>query len=107
MLVELLRPVGPELARRWLAVLALVDPADREALVAELERRAVDQYAPVKREQPPKTKPKARAIKPSSGEMTLIHPPQQKQGYVEIVEVSYTSAKPKPAAAQTGRAKGA
>lgn len=84
LLVEFLRPVGPELVRRWVAILAAVDPGDRAALVAELERRV-------------------SAVAPS--EIRVVHPPAQRKGYVEQVEVTYervssgtaerASAKPK------------
>lgn len=42
LLIEMLRPMGPELARRWLTVLASVPEDSREALVAELERRVAE-----------------------------------------------------------------
>ena len=44
MLIELLRPAGPDLARRWLAALMLVPEAEREAVVGEVERSIVDEY---------------------------------------------------------------
>lgn len=44
MIVELLRPAGPDLARRWLAALLLVDISDREAVVASIERQVADVY---------------------------------------------------------------
>lgn len=45
MLVELLRPAGPELARRWLAALLLVPEGERGAVVASVERRIVEEFA--------------------------------------------------------------
>jgi hypothetical protein len=39
MMIELLRPAGPELARRWLAVLTLVPEHEREAVVRAVERQ--------------------------------------------------------------------
>lgn len=45
MLVELMRPMGPELARRWVAALTLVPEADRESVVDAVERQIVDEYA--------------------------------------------------------------
>lgn len=45
MIVELLQPAGPDLARRWLAALLLVDRADRESLVESIERQVVEAYA--------------------------------------------------------------
>jgi len=44
MLIELLKPAGPDLARRWLAPLMLVPHAEREAVVAEVERSIVSEY---------------------------------------------------------------
>lgn len=46
MIVELLRPAGPDLARRWLAALLLVDISDREAVVESIERQIAETYAP-------------------------------------------------------------
>lgn len=34
-----MKPAGPELARRWLAVLTLVPEGDREAVVRAVERQ--------------------------------------------------------------------
>jgi|GEM_PF-1403875 len=46
MIVELLRPTGPDLARRWLAALLLVDISDRESVVDSIERQIAETYAP-------------------------------------------------------------
>lgn len=46
MLVELLRPSGPELARRWLAALMVVPEGERAAVVESVEARIVSMYAP-------------------------------------------------------------
>ncbi|MBZ0170914.1 MAG: hypothetical protein K8E66_00900 [Phycisphaerales bacterium] len=45
MLIELMRPAGPELARRWVAALTRVPEAQRESVVEAVERRIVDEYA--------------------------------------------------------------
>ena len=45
MLIELLKPAGPELARRWLAALLLVPESEREAVVDAVERQIVGEYA--------------------------------------------------------------
>jgi len=45
LVVEFLRPLGPELARRWLGALLMVDPDEREEMVAAVEQRVVDLYA--------------------------------------------------------------
>jgi len=44
MIVELLRPMGPQLARRWLAALLLVPEHEREALVEAIEEQIVREY---------------------------------------------------------------
>lgn len=43
-LIEMMRPAGPELARRWLAALTLVPRAEREAVVAAVERQIVAEF---------------------------------------------------------------
>lgn len=93
MLVELLEPAGPDLARRWLAALLLVDREDRPALVAEIERRVVAAYAP---------RAAAQAAPPRT-ELSVISPPVQHAGYVEQVITTYEAAplaEPKPARAK-------
>ncbi len=45
MLIELLRPTGTALARRWLAALLLAPEADREAIVESVEQRMATLYA--------------------------------------------------------------
>ncbi len=44
MLVELLQPMGPELARRWVAALLLVDRDERDEFVRTIERHVADLY---------------------------------------------------------------
>ncbi len=44
LLVELLRPATPELARRWLAALLLAPEQDRASIVAAVEQRMSDLY---------------------------------------------------------------
>lgn len=92
MLVELLEPAGPDLARRWLAALLLVDREDRPELVAEMERRVVARYAPVARRE-------RRAAPDGEGEIHVVNPPVQREGYVEQVITTYASEPPaaKPA----------
>ncbi|MBM4108217.1 MAG: hypothetical protein FJ255_05320 [Phycisphaerae bacterium] len=80
MLVELLRPVGPELARRWLAALLLVPEGDRAGVVRTIEEHLAGLYGGAARGE----------------EITLRHPPEQKQGYVEQVEVTYARPPAKP-----------
>ncbi len=44
MLIELLRPAGTELGRRWLAALLLAPEDEREAIVDSVERRMIEAY---------------------------------------------------------------
>lgn len=44
LLIQLLQPAGPELARRWLAALLLVHRQDRESVVSAVEKRLADLY---------------------------------------------------------------
>lgn len=44
MLTELLRPCGPELARRWLAALLLVPADQRESVVQAVEAQIVREF---------------------------------------------------------------
>lgn len=63
MIVELMRPAGADLARRWLAALLVAPEEEREAIVASVEARLVELYAsgaPVI-----EVKPNARASEPA------------------------------------------
>lgn len=73
MLVELLRPAGPELARRLVAALMMVPEAERARVVSEIERRVVEAYGT---ERPP-------------SEVTVVSAPVQRDGYVEEVHTTY------------------
>ena len=44
MLIEVMRPMGPELARRWVSALMLVPEADRESVVDAVEAQIVAEY---------------------------------------------------------------
>lgn len=46
MLLELLQPMGPELVRRWVAILLLVDRDEREAMLEMVERFVASNYTP-------------------------------------------------------------
>lgn len=73
MLVELLRPAGAELGRRWLACLMLAPESEREAIVESIERRMAELYL----------EPKAdRAV-------DVVHPPEQHDGFVEQKITTY------------------
>ncbi|MDX2148660.1 MAG: hypothetical protein SFZ23_14195 [Planctomycetota bacterium] len=64
MLVELLQPVGIELARRWLAALLLVDREEREQVVATIERRIVELYVHQRSEGGAQAEPTSRSASP-------------------------------------------
>jgi hypothetical protein len=100
MLVELLRPAGPELARRWLAALLLVPESERAGLVEQIEARIVETYAQPHRPGKP-AKPAGRA----SGEMVVSYPPTQRDGYSEQIERIYSVTAPPADAPASGRAK--
>lgn len=88
MLLELLDPAGPELARRWVAALLMVDKADRPALVAEIERRVTEAYPP----------------EPGVAEELSVHQPAvQRDGYVEQVTTTYGVAEPMTPAKKPAR----
>ncbi len=44
MLIELLKPAGPERARRWVAALMLVPEDERDGVVDSVEARIVETY---------------------------------------------------------------
>lgn len=97
----MMKPAGPELSRRWLACLLLVDREDRETLVIEVEKRVAALYGDHERVQ--MGEPKAR-------ELTVVRPAVQRDGYVERVETTYSAPAPqgatrKPAAKPRKRAK--
>jgi hypothetical protein len=84
MLVELLQPLGPELVRRWVATLLMVPRDQRESVVAAVEQRIAELY------EQSWTAGEAAAdsvLKPS--EVEVVHPPQQREGYVEQVVTTY------------------
>ncbi len=93
MLVELLQPMGPELARRWLAALLLVPRGEREGFVAAIERRIVDTYGP--------------DATTTMRELHVLSPPLQRGDHVEQVETTYdVVTRPPPAAAGTRTKRG-
>lgn len=106
-IVELLRPAGPELARRWIAALLLVPPDERSEVVAAVEASIVKAYAPVAKSAPrgsashPRTPPPSDA--PSADqrdqEFIVVYPATQKAGYVEQIERTYGPAAAPPKAA--------
>ena len=78
-LVELLRPAGPDLARRLVAALLLAPVDEREAIVESIEAKMVELYSSTSEtlDEPVD----AHADEPRM--MNVIDAPVQKQGYVE------------------------
>lgn len=87
MLVELLQPLGPELARRWLAALLVVERDERLAVVEMVEQRIAELY--------PLPNPPPNAAE-SPLELRVVHPPVERAGYVEQTTVTYTTAETEP-----------
>ncbi|MFI4882647.1 MAG: hypothetical protein ACIAQU_08695 [Phycisphaerales bacterium JB064] len=77
MLVEILRPAGAELSRRWLACLLLAPEAEREAIVRSVEQRMAELYLK------PDDQPKQQR------EVNVAHPPEQREGFIEQKITTY------------------
>jgi len=60
MIVELMRPAGPDLVRRWVAALLIAPPEDREAIVRGVEERVSELYI----ETPVADEPAAVEVRP-------------------------------------------
>lgn len=80
MLVELLRPATPELARRWLAALLAVPENERAGVVDAVERQIIATYE------------RLNAESDRSGGIDVVHPPVARESYVEQVVVTYAAA---------------
>ncbi|GAB4516814.1 MAG: hypothetical protein Tsb0013_21230 [Phycisphaerales bacterium] len=78
MLIELLRPATPDLARRWLAALLIVPEDEREAVVEAIEGRMHEEYDDAER---------ARAEAARWLHISEIE--EQHDGYTQRVERSY------------------
>lgn len=107
MVADLLHPATPELARRWLSALLLVPPESRADVVARVEARIVATYATAHaarareeiglhddhealgEEAPPHHIAADSAIAPPEPTIEVIHPPRQRNGYVEQVITTY------------------
>ncbi|HYE02134.1 MAG TPA: hypothetical protein VD963_02745 [Phycisphaerales bacterium] len=118
MIVELLRPAGADLARRWLAALLLVPEPERPAVVAAIESRIAATYPA----QPPLLRPEAAAAvddpatpapsatragparRPAPRTVQLVGPPRQRPGYVEQVHRTYEVLEGAAAPANPGAA---
>jgi hypothetical protein len=81
-MAELLQPAGPDLARRWLVALLMVPREEREAIVAAVERRIGEAYPAGARAEPVAREPQT---------IEVVHPPRQRDGYVEQVLATYES----------------
>jgi hypothetical protein len=90
-----MRPAGPELARRWLACLLLVDRADRETLVAEVEKRVAALYG--------EHEGAGEPGRDGAREVTVVHAPVQREGYVERTETTYAVPAEKPTETPTAK----
>lgn len=78
MLVELLRPAGAELGRRWLACLMLAPESEREAIVDSIERRMAELYLE----------------HDNSRRVEVVHPPVQHEGFIEQKFTAYNVSEP-------------
>lgn len=97
MLIELLRPAGVELSRRWLAALLLVPEHERRSVVESIEARIASLYPAAP----------ASALNAEGGRtVTLVHPPVQRDGYVEQVTTTYDMKQSTPRRAESDRARG-
>jgi hypothetical protein len=101
MLVELLRPGGPELIRRWVSALLMAPTAEREAIVNEVERSLVELYAEPLFDGDASSQ---ECDQTKSSEPPVVHvvtPAVQREGYVEQIERSYSE----PADAKRAKSK--
>lgn len=104
MLVELLQPAGPDLARRWLAALLSIPRDERLAAVEAIEHRIATLYAHHDATLNPTDHPSAEpAAHPGDREIHVISPPTQRDGYTEHTETTYSTTK-RPAAPAPKRA---
>jgi hypothetical protein len=90
LLAELLQPTGPELARRWLAILAMVPREEREDVVRAIGKRVVETYG-------------NSIHRAESFGLRAIGPEVRRDGYSEHVETTYVKI-PQHEEAQVGRA---
>lgn len=112
LMIELLRPLTPELSRRWLSALLLVPEDERSAVVARVERAIVESYSgagPLAEPIVPGSKRATDIVLPSippdaqaeERQVHVVFPPNQREGFVEQVVRTYapSPAKPKPKSA--------
>lgn len=100
MLIEMLRPGGPELMRRWVAALLLAPRLEREEIVNEVEGRLVELYAAplIEPESEPQGDEKTAAgdqktPPEDSPTVHIVTKVTQRDGYVERVERAYSPVK--------------
>lgn len=74
LLVGMLKHAEPELVRRWVAALLIVDAGDRARVVEAVEARIIETYGGGGK---------------TPAEFDVVHPPTDKQGYVEQVVTTY------------------
>lgn len=94
MLVELLQPATPELARRWLAALLLVPAEERESVVRAVEAKITSMYGGGQRPQ---------GGDAGSRSFDVVHPPAQRDGFVEQVITTYEQTKQPDGSARPAR----
>lgn len=111
LMVELMKPLTPELARRWLAALLQVPEEERLALVGRVERSIVETYASTGPASEPIALPPAAlnlpAIPPDEQAeerlVHVVHPPTAAGGHTEQVIRSYAQIEPKPSRKRAAR----
>ena len=97
MMIELLQPTGPDLARRWLAALLLVPREDREAVVESIEDRITATYADQQSSaQAAQTGTGAASDHLSPDEIDVVNPPVQHDGYTVQVRTTYRKGAAEP-----------
>lgn len=100
MLVELLRPATPELARRWLAALLAVPENERAGVVDAVERQIIATYEHAEldranQDHAARDRAKQDHAKPDG--LDVVHPPVTREAYVEQIVVTYEPAPTPPA----------
>mgnify|MGYP007077567851 CR=1 FL=1 len=96
-LIELLRPAGTDLARRWLAALLVAPESVRAGIVEPVDRRIVEECggrAPG--EAGPGTHAAAETL------LDIAEPPVQRDGYVEQIIRTYARRPASPGEARPG-----
>jgi hypothetical protein len=91
-IVEFLRPGTPDLSRRWISALLLVPEAEREAVVASVERRIVETYASGQGARGGAAGTSAAAAatpEATERQVTVVYPPVAKDGYTEQVHRTF------------------